>query len=214
MDTRASLALRAAQRLEARALEVGEHAAAGLALRNRAARLRQRALANRPYPALVCGSCLAVTGWLDRDGDCDRCLRARLLSESFADPHGSWVDLGDTRTPESSGRRTPKRLFARRRELPARDEWRRLVDPGDTGPVDPEDGYTLDVAHRAELEAADRSCVLVRFLTSAHRFEGAGWLKLESTTVAAGAILTPTTFPTDLPIDQLAEAWGVDVERA
>lgn len=127
MDTRASLALRAAQRLEARALEVGEHAAAGLALRNRAARLRQRA--------------------------------------------------------------------------------RRLVDPGDTGPVDPEDGYMLDVAHRAELEAADRSCVLVRFLTSAHRFDGAGWFRLESTTVAAGAILTPTTFPTDLPIDQLAEAW-------
>jgi hypothetical protein len=200
--------LLAAQRLEGRALDAGEHGHEGLALRNRAARLRRRALAGRPYPALVCASCLAVTGWLDRDGSCDRCLHGRLLSESFADPHGSWVDLADMRAPPSP-RATRRGLFRSRSDNRAvHAEWLRLVDPDETGPIEPEDGYVIEVAQRSEHDAADGSCVLVQFTTAAHRFDGAGWSKLASTTVAAGAVLTPATFPTDLPIEQLAEAWG------
>jgi hypothetical protein len=208
VDARAGAALLAAQRLEARALEAGEHGPQGLALRDRAARLRRRALAGRPYPALVCISCLAVTGWLDRDGSCDRCLHGRLLSESFADPHGSWVDLSDMRTPPSP-RTTRRGLFRSRPDNRAvHAEWLRLVDPDETGPIEPEDGYVVEVAQRSEHDAGDGSCVLVQFTTAAHRFHGASWSKLASTTVATGAILTPATFPTDLPIEQLAEAWG------
>ncbi len=206
MEARAGTALRAAQRLERRAAEqVGPGAAA---LRQRAAHLRLWALASRPYPVVVCRSCATVTGWLSADGTCDRCVRLRAVSESFADPHGSWVDLRDIRPPLGTAKRRRLSLRLRSGDDAVRREWRRLSEPGETAPILPEAGYELEVAHREEREAADDSCLVVQFSTATHRFDDDAWARLVSTRIAPGDLLVPMTFASNLPIEQLAEAWG------
>jgi len=55
------------------------------------------------------------------------------------------------------------------------------VDPGATGPVEPEAGFELEVAHRSEAEAPDRSCILVRFTTARRRFDGKSWSHTDAT---------------------------------
>jgi hypothetical protein len=71
------------------------------------------------------------------------------------------------------------------------------VDPGETGPVEPEAGYETEVAVRSEVERVDGLGILVRFATATHRFENNGWLRLETTRIARSVLPNPTEFAAD-----------------
>jgi hypothetical protein len=199
-----------AKRLEDEALEAGEESERGRGLRAAAAALRVRALGTRSYPVLVCRTCFDVTGWTDASGECDACLRRARLRSAYVDPRGGWVDLSAPRASESEpGAGWLARLASLAHpEESERDAWLSRVDPGGTGPVEPEESYEVEVAQRDELEALDRSGMLVRFWTATARFADGRWLELASTTIPRRDLLVPTEFPASLPTEQLAEAWG------
>ncbi len=205
----------AARRLEAEAITVGEDGPRGRELRSQAAELRVRALGARPYPVVVCKKCYRVTGWTDGAGNCDACLRSAQLHAAYADPHGGWVSMEGAR--RSVKRRSSVSLAVRLSTLAGREgplaraaarAWLSHVEPGETGPPMPEDGYELEGAKRAEIEARDGSGILIRFSTETHRFAGTEWLGLEKTAIAHADLLVPAEFSAGLPIEQLVEAWG------
>ena len=161
---------------------------------------------------LTCSSCFHLTGWLSTRGTCDTCVRREQLQAAFADPHGGWVSLEPVAPPAASAHRKSG-VFRRRRDERVVASWLRHVEPGDTGPVDPEAGYELEVAVRDEVELTDGTGILVRFATAAHRFDGADWVRLAGTRATRSAIPNPTEFPASLPVEQLVEAWG-DYQQA
>jgi hypothetical protein len=169
-------------------------------------------LADRPYAVLVCAQCARLTGWVDAEGVCERCARARELRTAWSQPHGEWVDLTDERTggPATKSRLGLGSLLSRgkARGHAAVKSWVAHVDPGATGPVAPEVGFELEVAHRDEVEAPDRSCILVRFTTGRRRFDGGSWSRLDGTRIPHDELWLPAEFPASIPIEQLAEAWA------
>ena len=82
------------------------------------------------------------------------------------------------------------------------------MEPGDTGPIDPEPGYELEIARRDEVELTDGSGILVRFSSVTYRFVDSDWHQVEQTKIAHRDIAVPAEFPASLPIEQLVEAWG------
>ena len=196
-----------ARELEAAAERATGEGRSGDALRKEAAALRIRALGERPYPVLVCADCSQVTGWLDEAEVCARCARSRELREAWTAPHGGWVDLTDHSA--SAPRAGRKLRLGRRphREDAALKSWLAHVEPGVTGPSAPQAGFELEVAQRDEVEAPNRSGVVVRFTTARHRFDGESWRRT-SGTVAYDDLWLPAEFPASLPSDQLAEAWA------
>ncbi len=211
-----------AKELEAEAIRIGEDGAPGRDLRARAAELRREALGERVYPVLVCCACYRLTGWVSAAGECDACVRRSRVQSAYADPHGGWVSAADTRAAAPERHRTPPlplrtRLAAHLGKGTAPDrslvhEWLRLVEPDETGPIDPEHGYEIEVAHRRELELVEGTGVLVSFSTATHRFADSGWQELETTRLARSDVLVPTEFPGALPVEQLIEAW-TDYQR-
>jgi hypothetical protein len=172
---------------------------------------RAQALGKRSYPVLVCNECFGVTGWLDAQGRCDTCLRRALLEAAYRDPHGGWVAAEDNRPVGS----TPPRVSLRRRveqfRHPRRalaQAWMTRVRPDENGPIDPEDGYQLEVAKREEVEAADGSGLIVRFRTATAMFRFGRWVELESTRLAHSDVSVPAEFSAGLPVEQLLDAWG------
>jgi hypothetical protein len=178
-----------------------------------AAELRLAAAAGLSYPVTLCSGCLTVTGWTGTDGLCDYCARSLALRESFSDPHGGWVHLHDSveegAPAHSVTREIASRLtFGGKRERKLDQGWLVLVDPDETGPVEPVLGFELEVAHRNEVETVDEAASLVRFTAATHAFDGeAGWRRLHSTRTDRRE-LTPAEFPVELPFEQLAEAWA------
>jgi hypothetical protein len=206
-----------ANRLDADAIAAGEDGEQGRELRRRAAALRVQALGARSYPVLVCDSCFALTGWLSADGRCDSCLRRAQLQAAYRDPHGGWVALDDTRAHahETAPANVPlrRRLASLKHHREAHqhaavESWMAHVRLDETGPVAPEDGYELEAARREELEAADRSGMVVRFHTATRRFADGVWVDLDTTKIAGRDILVPPEFPASLPAEQIVEAWG------
>jgi len=206
-----------ANRLEAAAIEAGEEGATGRQLRGQAAALRVHALGERVYPVLVCRACFQLTGWLDGDGRCDSCLRRVQRQAAYSDPHGGWVRVEDERAqplrPKPANVPLRSRLAALRHPREAHRRalvaaWMAHVRPDETGPIDPEDGYELEIAKRNELDAADGSGKLVRFHTSSYRFSNGDWAELDSTTISRRDLVVPPEFPASLPTEQLLEAWG------
>jgi len=206
-----------AKRLEAEAIEAGEDGATGRQLRGKAAALRVEALGERIYPVLVCEACFVLTGWRSDDGRCDGCLRRAQLKAAYSDPHGGWVAVGDARpNPGHASRpsaplrnrlsslRHPRRAHQRALVL----AWMTHVRPDETGPIEPEDDYEVEVAKREELEAADRSGMILRFSSATHRFRDSVWIERETTRIAWRDILVPGEFPAALPVEQIVEAWG------
>jgi hypothetical protein len=174
--------------------------------------LRVRALGPRPYPVLTCKACFHLTGWLSARGSCDACVRHDAFQAAFSDPHGGWVSMAPT-VPAASATRRARGRFAGLLTGHGRDErlvesWLRHVEPGDTGPIEPEAGYELEVAVRDEVELTDGTGMLVRFAIAAHRFDGGNWARLAGTRVTRSAIPNPTGFAAALPVEQLVEAWG------
>jgi hypothetical protein len=86
--------------------------------------------------------------------------------------------------------------------------WMAHVRPDETGPIEPEDGYELELAKREELDAADGWGMLIRFHTVTARFEQGAWGELETTKIARRDLLVPPEFPASLPAEQIVDAWG------
>lgn len=202
------------QVLEARAADVGESSHAGQALLAQAAQLRVQALGGRSYPVVVCSECARVTGWVDANGLCDPCVRSRQREAAYADPHGGFVSLRDIHPLTGSAERQHGpglvgRLLGGKgtRERALVETWMTRVEPDETGPIAPEEGYEIEVAHRDEIEAADGSGLLIRFRTATHRFTHGAWLPLETTRIGSRDLLVPPEHSAGLPAEQLVDAW-------
>jgi len=204
-----------ADALSARAMETGEETAEGRELRMQAAELRIQALGERPYPVLICGGCLHLTGWTTREGLCHSCLRRAQTQAAYADPHGGFVVLDDARLshdPPPAAHAGPGRLGRLLGGRSARERghvmvWLDHVDPDKTGPVEPEPDYEVEVAHRDQLEAADSSGLLLQFRTATHRFTEGAWAELPTTRIRRERLAFPTEQSAALPAEQLVDAW-------
>ena len=207
--------------LEAEAAKAGAETHSGLDLRREAAEIRVAALGEKSYPILVCTECAHVTGWVSATGKCDSCLRSAQLQAAYADPHGGFVVLDDGRPIRHEhehrhhGSGTLSLLLGGHaaRERAAIDVWLERVDPDTTGPIDPEEGFELEAAHRDQVVAVDGTGTLIRFRSAAHRFSGNDWIELETTRIGRDGVLIPDEYSAALPADQLVEAW-LDYKQA
>lgn len=201
-----------AHQLEADAIGVGETSDEGRGLLARAGELRRQAAGERVYPVLVCVNCFHLTGWTTSAGVCDPCARRALLRAAYADPHGGFVSNLDARIAPPKPHVPLKARLAHAGKGSAGQsrvtEWMRLVEPDETGPIEPDEGYEVEVAHRQELTPVEGDGVLVSFTTSTHRFAGDAWARLETTHFTRTELLVPTEFHGSLPVEQLVEAWG------
>lgn len=176
-------------------------------LRKRAAGLRVEALGAKPYPVLVCASCFCLTGWLDDDGVCVADAVRRQ-----ADGAGGFVDVRDDRpryedSPAPLGRRVARARGLGTQRDRAR-EWLLWVEPGETGPVDPEEGWEIEAPLSFERPAPSGPHLLVHFDTRSLRFEDGAWRPAETTRGGKLRRLVPREFPASLATDALAEAWA------
>jgi hypothetical protein len=176
-------------------------------LRKRAAGLRVEALGAKPYPVLVCASCYELTGWLDENGDCATDAMRRLQ-----DSAGGFADVRDDRpryedAPAPVGRRVARAIGLGRRRDRAR-EWLEWIEPGETGPVDPEEGWEIEAPISYEQPAPSGPHLLVHFDTQSLRFEDGAWRPADTTHGGKVRRLVPREFPASLATDALAEAWS------
>ena len=207
--------LAGADKLHVEAIDAGDDTPRGRELRAQAAKLRIEALGQRSYPVLVCERCLQLTGWTSSEGLCDPCLRHAQTQAAYSDPHGGFVNLNETRRPYESppgGHSKPgaiARILGGRagRERARAVTWLTRVDPDRTGPIDPEAGYEVEVAHRDQIDAVDRSGLLVQFRTATHRFDEDEWVELGTTKARRDQLVFPTEQSAALPAEQLVEAW-------
>jgi hypothetical protein len=198
-----------ARRLDGEAANVGEDGPKGRELRGQAAALRVEALGPRPYPVVVCAGCFRLTGWTTAEQQCDACARRAALRAARA-ASGGW--LPNRPPPAAGGPSLRTRLSGRTRGRGARAEaaahaWLARVDPGETGPIDPEQGYELEGAVRDEVERVDAAGVLVRFATATERFADGEWVRLPTTRIGRSLLPYPTEFAADVPVQMLVEAW-------
>lgn len=205
-----------ARRLETEAAGAGEETDAGRDLRARAA-LRVQALGERIYSVLICQGCFALTGWLSANQQCDACQRRTLLDAAYSDPHGGWVVPVDaspvSKQPAQPAAPLLSKLPGLRHPVAAHKQalveaWMVHIRPDETGPIEPEEGYAVEVAKRDELEAADGSGMVIRFRPVTHHFQDGGWVALETTRIPRREMTVPPEFPAALPAEQLVEAWG------
>ncbi|HVS85194.1 MAG TPA: hypothetical protein VHD91_06150 [Gaiellaceae bacterium] len=198
--------LQQAAALDGEALSFRDHGTKADELRRQAADLRIAALGPKPYPLLVCGACFRLTGWLGADGTCEECLRAR---EEHATR--SWLRLDDLRPPPEPERVPPLRRLKRALGVGSgRDrarEWLSKVAPGETGPIQPEEGWAVEWAVKSEHRAPEGPHLLVAFDVQSFRFEFAAWRPVETTPGGKPRILTPREFAASLEISALALAW-------
>ncbi len=194
-------------------MSVGEDTTEGREHRARAAQLRLEAVGPRIYPVLICPTCFSLTGWLSETGSCDSCLRRAQTRAAYSNPNGGFVSLDDMRPaprdPAPQRKRGPKHILHGRgaHEREAVDNWLTSVDPDTTGPISPEEGFEIEVAHRDQIEAADRTTMLIGFRTGTRRFSGTRWIDLETTRIGSGRLVLPTEYSAGLPTEQIVEAW-------
>lgn len=176
-------------------------------LRQQAAGLRVKALGPRPYPVLVCTVCSRLTGWVGAEGVCATDVRRRLES---ADPNR----LG---APDWRVRPVPEAMPLLRRvkrglgvgtSRDRRREWLAKVDPGTTGPVEPEEGWTIEWPVKVEVPAPEGPDLLVLFDVQSYRFEYGSWRECAVTPGGKPPHLIPREFAASLSIAALAEAWN------
>ena len=102
-------------------------------------------------------------GWLDARGECDGCLRAAALRAAFR----IRARAGSTSARRRPSRRSPSSaarasgshrlahpLESRRRSLV--EAWMSRVEPDDTGPIAPEEGYEIEVAEARRARGGGR----------------------------------------------------------
>jgi hypothetical protein len=175
-------------------------------LRRQAAELRVEALGPKPYPVLICSSCFHLTGWLSADGLCAPDLRHRRHVSA------DWPRIDPERLvllPTESGpllRRVRRTLGMGSRRDRAR-AWLSRVEPGETGPVAPEEGWELEVAVKYEQEAPEGHDLLVYFDAASLRFEYGAWRPVDDSHNGKPRRLGPRELPASLPVAALVEAW-------
>jgi hypothetical protein len=176
------------------------------ALRLQAAELRLQAIGPKPYPVLICATCSRLTGWVGANGDCAHELRRRQL------PGGGWVKLEDHRPPLPTDGGPLLRRWKRSLGIgSARDRsraWLDRVDPGETGPIEPEEGWELELPIKHEERAPEGPDLLVCFDVASFRFEYGAWRPAEKTRGGKPPRLMPREFAASLPVVALAEAWN------
>lgn len=170
-----------------------------------AAELRVQALGPKPYPVLVCAQCFAVTGWLGSDGACAMCWTRKLeaSANTFLPAGAPVVEL-----PPVPAARRLKRLLGVGTAKDRAREWLSMVDPDTTGPIEPEEGWTLEVAVKQDIPAPEGPHRLVRFDAQSMQFEQGSWRPCATSRGGKPRILVPRDLPANLPIEQLAEAWN------
>jgi hypothetical protein len=169
-----------------------------------AAELRMQALGPKPYPVVICGSCFAITGWVGSDGACAACwTRKREETSNTFLPAGAPAIEQSTR-----GTRRLKRLLGVGTPRDRAREWLAVVDPGTTGPIDPEEGWDLEVAVKQDVPPPEGPHRLVRFDVQSMRFQDVAWRPCPTSRGGTPRILVPRELPANLPIEQLAEAWN------
>jgi hypothetical protein len=203
------LAQAAALDAEAVAAHSDERPAAEL--RRQAAELRVRALGPRPYPVLVCTSCFRLTGWLSAEGLCAPDLRHRLQAAApWPAPAAPLPAL-----PGESGpllRRVRQTLGVGSRRDRMRS-WLARVEPDETGPPAPEEGWELEAPVKHEDRLAEGPDLIVFFDAASIRFEYGAWRRCDATPGGKPRRLVPREFPASLPVAALAEAWNDFVEE-
>jgi hypothetical protein len=172
-------------------------------LRRQAAELRVEALGPKPYPVLICSSCFRLTGWLSADGLCAPDLRHRRHVSA------AWPTVEQLPLPAESG--PPLRRLRRALGMGGRRDrmraWLARVEPGETGPVAPEEGWELEVAVKYEQEAPEGPDLLVYFDAASVRFEYGAWRPVDGTHSGKPRRLGPRELPASLPVAALVEAW-------
>lgn len=172
----------------------------------RAAELRVQALGTKPYPVLICPHCFALTGWRDTTGTCLECW-ARRREHNWNEP------LPDARArldekPVPLMRRVKRTLGVGTARDRAR-EWLSRVEPDDTGPIEPEEGWEIEVPVKYDIADPEGGAHrVVRFDVQSYRFEYAAWRACDTSRGGKPRRLVPREFPASLPIEQLAEAWA------
>jgi hypothetical protein len=165
-------------------------------LRRRIAELRQRALAAKPYPVQICETCLVLTGWRDEGDRCLSCAWDLVYAQTSGDRRADFDDLARSR--HAPPRVAWKEIFASNQT-----RWRRVVEPGETGPLRWEPGFEIDVAERYA-QAAPSGEALVCFRVRRRQFQDGGW-------IAGGSPrhvpFIPAAFPDALEASVVAEAW-------
>lgn len=204
MATRDELLAQAAA-LDAEAIAAHSDDRPQAVLRRQAAELRVEALGPKPYPVLICSSCFHLTGWLSADGLCAPDLRHRRHVSA------DWPRIDPERLvlPTESGpllRRVRRTLGMGSRRDGAR-AWLSRVEPGETGPVAPEEGWELEVGVKFEQEAPEGPDLLVYFDAASVRFEYGAWRPVDGTHGGKPRRLVPREFAASLPVEALVEAW-------
>ena len=202
-----------ADALDGDAAALGESEPRRAELRMRAAELRVKALGDKPYPVLVCPDCFCLTGWLDDDGVCavDAARRSAGGTTGFYDVRDSRPRFEDPPAPLASRVERALGLGTRRRR---EREWLTRVEPGDTGPAQPEEGWELEWPISFERQAPSGPHLLVHFDTVSIAFDDGGWREAETTRGGKPPRLVPREFSASLATDALAEAWADFKEEA
>jgi hypothetical protein len=189
----------------ASAADCSEHDAEQL--RKQAAELRKQSLGERPYPVLICGACLRLTGWLTEAGLCvfDAERLASRETTGFYDVRDASHVVA---TPPSPAWRRAAHALGVTSKRDRAKRWLLHVDPDRTGPVDPEDGFELEAAVRSQRPKPEGVGSLVCFDSQSVRFEYSDWREIPTTHGGKPRVLVPREFPASLPMEQLAEAWA------
>ena len=182
-------------------------------LLKRAAELRVQALGARPYPVLVCPACFCLTGWLDDDGVCavDAARRDVGATSGFYDVRDSRPRFEEPPAPLASRIGRALGLGTRRERERA---WLARVEPGQTGPTQPEEGWELEWPISFERQAPSGPHLLVHFDTQSIRFDQGAWREADTTRGGKPPRLFPREFSASLATDALAEAWADFKEEA
>ena len=195
-----------ADALDAQAAAVRFDGTSSAALSRRAAELRVQALGAKPYPVLICASCARLTGWLSADGICAGDVRHQ---QQMA---GEWIKVDDHRPPLPTDAGPFLRRLKRTLGIGgARDRsraWLDRVEPCETGPIEPEEGWELELPVKHEERAPEGPDLLVCFDVASFRFEYGAWRPAEKTRGGKPRRLMPREFAASLPVVALAEAWN------
>jgi hypothetical protein len=204
MATRDEL-LAQASALDAEAVAAHSDERPQAVLRRQAAELRVQALGPKPYAVLICTSCFHLTGWLSADGVCAPDLRHRRHASA------GWPSVDDRRPPLPAESGPLLRRLRRSLGLGGQRDhvraWLARVEPGETGPVAPEEGWELEIAVKFEQEAPEGPDLLVYFDAASVRFEYGAWRPVDATRGGKPRRLVPREFVASLPVAALVEAW-------
>jgi len=177
------------------------------ALLAQAAALRIEALGPKPYPVEVCNVCFQITGWVAADGACATDIRRRL---DRSDSNALYVFDRHIRAVEAPApllRRMKRGLGVGGKRDRIR-EWLTRVESDETGPVLPEEGWTIEWPVKGELPAPVGPGLLVMFGVQSYQFGYGAWRPVDANPHGRPRRLMPREFSAGLPIEALAEAWN------